>query len=177
MEEKILVKKGKELAFLLRHDNEALQNGLIDKHGWRQVSELCKEHGFTNKLIKDIVETNNKQRYELSLDNRKIRAVQGHSIDVDVELEEAVPPSRLYHGTTSETFYSHIVKYGLQKMSRQHVHLSADKETATNVGKRHGKDVYIIEIDSEAMHNDGIKFFLSKNGVWLTDNVQPKYFL
>ena len=175
--DKQLINKGKHLAFLLRHDKEAFDAGLIDAHGWRQVSELCKEQGYTRELLDAITATNNKQRYEFSDDKKKIRARQGHSIPVDVELKEATPPDVLYHGTASSVFFSKIRHEGLRPMSRQHVHLSKDKETAQNVGSRHSKDVYIIAIDAKKMHNDGFKFFLSNNGVWLTTSVPAKYFI
>lgn len=174
--EKELVKKGKHLAFLLRHDADAFNQGLIDKNGWRSVKEL-ESLGYSKKLLEEITLTNNKQRYEFSADGRNIRARQGHSIPVDVGLVEQTPPDVLYHGTTDEVFYEHIVKEGLVPMTRLHVHLSKDEETATNVGKRHGKNVRIIRIDAKKMYADGCKFWLSNNGVWLTEKVEPKYFI
>ncbi len=174
--EKELIHKGKHLAFLLRHDADAFQSGLIDEHGWRSVKELEKL-GYTKKLLEDITTTNNKQRYEFSNDKRKIRARQGHSIPVDVGLTEQCPPDVLYHGTTYDVYYNHIMKEGLVPMTRLYVHLSKDEETATNVGKRHGKDVVIINIDAKRMYADGCKFFVSNNGVWLSKKVDPKYFL
>ena len=175
--EKDLINKGKHLAFLLRHDKEAFENGLIDGHGWRSVSELCHDHGYTTKMLDDIVETNNKKRYEYSSDKKKIRARQGHSIPVDVELTEMTPPDVLYHGTSSSSYYSHIIKEGLKPMSRLHVHLSGDSETAKIVGARHGglENVIVLRIDTKAMKEDGFKFYQSNNGVWLTDSVPEKY--
>lgn len=175
--EKELISKGKHLAFLLRHDNDAFDAGLIDKNGWRNVSELIKEHGYTKKMLDDIVDTNNKKRYEFSDDKQRIRARQGHSIPVDVELHEMTPPDVLYHGTSQKTYWDFIARTGIKPMSRLHVHLSKDRETAETVGKRHGKDVYIITIDAKQMHADGAKFYLSNNGVWLTDFVSPTYFI
>ena len=175
--EKQLINRGKHLAFLLRHDKEAFDAGLIDKNGWRQVSELCKEQGYSRELLNAITATNNKQRYEFSDDGRKIRARQGHSIPVDVGLQEAEPPSVLYHGTGSDVFFSNIQHEGLRPMTRQHVHLSKDVETATNVGRRHSKDVHIIKIDAKRMYADGYKFYLSNNGVWLTAEVPSEYFI
>lgn len=175
--EKDLVNKGKHLAFLLRHDKDAFNAGLIDNNGWRDVKELCREHGYTAKMLDDIVETNNKKRYEFSNDKRKIRARQGHSITVDVELTEAIPPKMLYHGTSIKTYYDHIIKEGLKPMSRLHVHLSSDIETAKTVGARHGgsQNVVVLRVDTKAMSEDGFKFYQSNNGVWLTEHVPVDY--
>jgi putative RNA 2'-phosphotransferase len=173
MNEKELISKGKHLAFLLRHDKEALDNGLIDHNGWRKVSELIKSQGYTKELLDGIVETNNKKRYEFNEDHTKIRARQGHSINVDVELTEAEPPKVLYHGTSTKALES-IYKQGILKGERLYVHLSKDEETALKVGSRHGTP-YVLVIDSEQMYKDGIKFYLSNNGVWLTDYVDVKY--
>lgn len=168
-----LVKKGKHLAFLLRHDKEALEDGRIDSQGWRKLSEL-KNLGYTTDEIETIVREDNKGRYEFSNDGRSIRARQGHSINVDVGLKEATPPDTLFHGTAMR-FIESIYKEGLKPQSRLYVHLSKDRETAYNVGIRHGSP-YIFEIDTKQMVEDGKKFFLSNNGVWLTDYVNPKYF-
>lgn len=169
-----IIRKGKHLAFLLRHDKEAFEDGKIDKHGWRQVSELAKL-GYERSLLNEIVTTNNKQRYEYSLDGRKIRARQGHSIPVDVELKEATPPDILYHGTATK-FLESIYKNGILPGTRLYVHLSSDEETAIIVGSRHGKP-FVIKIDWQKMLADGCKFHLSNNGVWLTERVLPEYFL
>ena len=169
----LLITKGKELAFLLRHDKEAFDNGLIDQNGWRNVSELVSDKGYSVDLIEEIVVTNNKKRYEFNEDHTKIRARQGHSINVDVGLTEAEPPKVLYHGTSSDVLDS-IMGEGIKKGTRLYVHLSKDKETAINVGSRHGTP-YVLEIDSEQMYKDGVKFYLSNNGVWLTEFVDAKY--
>lgn len=171
MENKNLIRKGKHLAFLLRHDKEYQ----FDKNGWREVKDLIKNHGYTMKELEDIVETNDKKRYEFSDDKRKIRARQGHSIPVDVELKEAIPPDILYHGTSKDFVHS-IWENGIKKMSRLHVHLSDDEETARKVGKRHGYPV-VIFINTKKMKEDGIKFYLSNNNVWLTDFVDKKYLM
>lgn len=174
-----LVKMGKQLAFLLRHDQDAFDHGLIDGNGWRDIDELCDKQGYTRELLDEIVETNEKKRYEYNVDKTKIRARQGHSIKVDVELKEAVPPSFLLHGT-SERFLESIMKEGIKKMSRQHVHLSDDGETAIQVGKRHaheGKVVVFLIAARDMYYKDGIKFYKSNNGVWLTDYVDPKYII
>ena len=171
MKNKDLIKKGKYLAFLLRHDTEYQ----FDEHGWREVSDLIKNQGYTMKEIEEIVETNNKQRYEFSNDKKKIRARQGHSIPVDVELKEATPPDVLYHGT-AKNFVGSIWENGIKKMSRLYVHLSDDEETARKVGQRHGYPV-VIFINAKQMKEDGIKFYLSNNNVWLTDFVDKKYLM
>ena len=163
------IRKGKRLAFLLRHDEEYQ----FDEHGWREVSDLIANHGYTMELLDEIVETNNKKRYEYSEDKTKIRARQGHSVNVDVELKEMTPPDVLYHGTAEATVPA-IMKEGIVKANRLHVHLSQTEETAVNVGKRHGKPV-VLRIDTKQMVEDGIKFFLSNNGVWLTDYIDAKY--
>ena len=168
--------KGKELAFLLRHDMDAFNEGLIDKDGWRQVSELVKHHGYTRKMIDDIVETNNKQRFEYDGHKMRIRARQGHSIPVDVELTEVTECGILWHGTSTR-FINNILREGLKPQSRLHVHLSPDEETAIKVGKRHGGGLVIIEINTPQMLKDGQKIWISNNGVYLTDHVDPKYFL
>lgn len=161
--------KGKLLAFLLRHDKMYD----FDQHGWRKVSDLTENHGFTVSELEEIVENDNKNRYEFSDDKSSIRARQGHSISVDVELEEKTPPDVLYHGTASR-FISSIMDQGIMKMTRLYVHLSPTFETAVNVGKRHGSPA-VLTIDSKKMASDGCKFYLSRNGVWLTDFVDIKY--
>lgn len=148
--------------------------GKIDEHGWRMVEEL-ERMGFTRELLDEIVATNNKQRFEYSADGKKIRARQGHSINVDVELREMTPPDVLYHGTATR-FLESIYAEGLVHGNRLYVHLSADEATAINVGKRHGTP-FVIKIDCRKMLADGCKFYLSNNGVWLTKQVLPEYFI
>lgn len=174
MVHKDITRKGKHLAFLLRHDKEAFEDCRIDKHGWRQISELAKL-GYPRPILDEIVATNNKQRYEYSPDRKKIRARQGHSIPVDVELKEATPLDILYHGTATK-FLESIYKNGILPGTRLYVHLSPDEETAINVGSRHGKP-FVIKIDCKKMLADGYKLFLSNNGVWLTEKVMPEYFI
>ncbi len=164
-----LIKKGKHLSFLLRHDKAYR----FDEHGWREISDLITNHGYTMDELKEIVATNNKQRYEFSEDMTRIRARQGHSIHVDVELEETLPPDILYHGT-GEQFLASIMDQGINKGNRLYVHLSATGETAVNVGRRHGKPIVLV-VDTKRMAEDGHKFYLSRNGVWLTDFVEVKY--
>ena len=164
-----IISKGKRLAFLLRHDKDYA----FDAHGWRKVSDLTTDHGYTMEELKEIVATNNKQRFEFSEDLTRIRARQGHSVQVDAELTEATPPDVLYHGTCVR-FLDSIKAQGLMKMNRLHVHLSPTREIAKSVGKRHGEP-YILVIDAKRMVEDGCKFYFSRNGVWLTDKVEMKY--
>ncbi|MBR5684783.1 MAG: RNA 2'-phosphotransferase [Muribaculaceae bacterium] len=169
-----IIQKGKHLAFLLRHDTEAFEQGKIDEHGWRMVDELA-GLGYSRELLDEIVASNNKQRYEYSADGKMIRARQGHSINVDVELTEATPPDVLYHGTATR-FLESIYAKGLIAGNRLYVHLSSDEATAVNVGSRHGA-AFVIKIDCRKMLADGCKFYLSNNGVWLTKQVVTKYFI
>ncbi len=171
------VKVGRFISLILRHKPETI--GItLDRHGWADVDELLdgmRKSGINISLkdLERIVVNNNKKRYSFNEDKTKIRANQGHSINVDVELKEKVPPQALYHGTGIQHLES-IMKNGLNKASRLHVHLSMDVETAVIVGKRHGKPV-VLEIDSGEMHSDGYKFYLSENNVWLCDEVPVKY--
>jgi len=167
-----LTSKGKYLSFILRHSMEDFNAGLIDESGYMSISDLVKK-GFTEELIEEIVNTNNKARYEYNEDHTKLRARQGHSIPVDVGLTPTTPPEILYHGT-AERFIPSILKEGLKPMSRLYVHLSSDKETAINVGKRHGKPV-VLTINTQEMVDDGYQFFLSNNGVWLVKEVPVQY--
>lgn len=166
-----LIKQGKKLSYLLRHD----KSYSFDEHGWREVSDLVANHGFTMEELREIVATNNKQRYEFSEDMTRIRARQGHSIRVDVELPEATPPDLLYHGT-AKAFVESIISQGILKGNRLYVHLSTTIGMATKVGERHGKPA-VLAIDAKRMHEDGIKFFLSRNGVWLTEFIDAKYII
>lgn len=167
--EKYTIKKSRRLAWLLRHDSREH----FDEHGWRSVEDLIVHHGFTMPLIEHVVEANNKKRFEFNEDKTRIRARQGHSVHVDVELQECRPPLVLYHGTSREALAS-IMKNGINSGKRLHVHLSADEETAYKVGIRHGAPE-VLRINSEKMHTDGIAFYLSNNGVWLTDFIAPEY--
>ena len=172
---KDLVKNSKYISKLLRHDCEDL---VMDANGWISVKDLCVKVKISTSQLEEIVETNDKKRFAYNADKTKIRASQGHSLSVDVELKESVPPKSLFHGTSSKTV-DIIMKEGLKPMSRQYVHLSTDEKTAVNVGNRHSKSSYattaVLVIDSEKMSNDGYKFYLSENGVWLTNSVPTKY--
>lgn len=172
-----LVTVSKYLAKHLRHAPEAL--GLtLQPGGWVSVDELLaasERQGFPigyDELI-ECVETNDKKRFSFDDTGDLIRANQGHSVEVDLQLEEKQPPSILYHGTV-ERFLGSILTEGLKKGKRHHVHLSKDVETARKVGARRGAPV-ILRVDAGKMHDAGFKFFLSVNGVWLTDSVLPEF--
>jgi len=168
------IKVSKKLSYLLRHNPEDLN---MDKNGWCFVDEVLKKVGVSFVQLENIVATNNKKRFSFNEEKTKIRANQGHSIQVNVQLKKTVPPKTLYHGTTPR-IKDQILKKGLLKMNRQHVHLSADKETAIKVGKRHcrgNEKPWIVEINTTPMMLDNIDFYLSENGVWLTDFVDKKY--
>ena len=173
------VKLGRFLSLVLRH-NPGAAGITLDEHGWADVNELLAGVNRAGRKIdmdtlERIVRENNKRRYSFNGDHTRIRANQGHSISVDVELKEAEPPRYLYHGTASR-FLPAIQGEGIRRMSRQYVHLSGEFETAVAVGKRHGNPV-VITIDAAAMRRDGITFYRSENGVWLCEHVEPKYFV
>lgn len=165
------------LSLILRHKPEVI--GItLDEHGWANVNDLIagiakNNPGFNIDILEEIVRTDNKQRYSFNPDKTLIRANQGHSIPVDVELPETEPPELLFHGT-GEKYVSSILQQGLIPKSRLYVHLSKDIDTATKVGKRHGKEV-IFQVATGQMYRDGYKFYLSVNGVWLTKEVPVKY--
>ena len=169
------------ISLILIHKPEVIGIAL-DEHGWANVNELITKindnsdiREFNRAALEYIVKTDNKQRYSFNDDKTLIRANQGHSIPVDVELIEKEPPCILYHGT-GEKYVTSIDQNGLVPKSRLYVHLSKDVETAKAVGKRHGKEV-VYSINSEQMYKDGYKFYLSKNGVWLTKKVPVKYLM
>ena len=178
-EERRLERLSKFISMILRHKPEAI--GItLDEHGWADVDELIKginetgeEIEFNKDTLETIVKTDKKQRYSFSQDKTLIRANQGHSIPVDVELEKKEPPKVLYHGTGVKSVKA-IQEQGLLPMERLYVHLSIDVKTATNVGKRHGTPV-IFQVNAEQMQKDGYDFFQSVNGVWLTKEVPAKY--
>ena len=167
-----LTQTSKLISLILRHKPETI--GItLDEHGWANVDELIRGVNIEMETLEQIVATDDKQRYSFNEDKTLIRANQGHSIPVDVELEEVQPPEFLWHGT-AEKYEQDILRDGLIPKSRLYVHLSADTSTAINVGKRHG-DVVLLRIDALKMHEDGYKFYLSKNGVWLTKHVPTSY--
>lgn len=161
---------GRKLAYLLRHDI----NYTFDLHGWREVCNLVENHGVSLDELRTIVATDDKQRFEFSEDGLYIRARQGHSINVDVQLEDTEPPEYLFRGTV-DTRLNSIMEHGLCPMNRQYVHLSVDIETATMVGNRRKGDVVILRISAHKMWNDGLPFYLSRNNIWLTKAVPPQY--
>ena len=167
----------KYIALVLRHKPEII--GIeLDEHGWADVGKLVagikKEYPeFSLGILKEIVVSDNKQRYAFSEDEKRIRARQGHSVNVNVELKEVVPPDTLYHGTATR-FLDSILFEGLVPKSRLYVHLSKDCDTAVKVGERHGIPV-VLKIDAKRMHKDGYTFSISENGVYLTKFVPVKY--
>jgi len=165
------------LSLILRHKPEVIGISL-DEHGWAQVDALIKgiskTHEFSMDILEKIVREDNKQRYSFNEDKTLIRANQGHSVNVDVELEKKVPPEYLFHGT-GEKYRESIGKQGIITKSRLYVHLSSDVKTAVNVGSRHGKPV-VYRINAGKMNEDGYEFFISANDVWLTKEVPVKYF-
>ena len=177
MNDKQLVKTSKYLSLHLRHEPERI--GLtLELGGWVRVDDLlaaCAAHGFSieRPLLDAVVAGNDKQRFAFDETGEKIRANQGHSVAVDLQLAAAEPPDVLYHGT-GERSAAAILGSGLLKMQRHHVHLSSDTNTARNVGARHGKPL-IFRVDAAAMRRAGQEFFRSENGVWLTDAVPPQY--
>ena len=171
------VKISKYLSYHLRQHPEKI--GLtLQSGGWVRVAELlaaAKKHHFPIQEweLQEVVVTNDKQRFSFDETRTQIRANQGHSINVDLQLVATVPPDILYHGTHGKVVAS-ILQVGLQKMARHHVHLSADMETARQVGQRRGKPV-VLQIDAAAMQQQGYEFYRSQNGVWLVDRVPPEF--
>lgn len=171
-----LVSASKFLSLVLRHQPDVI--GLsLDAEGWADIDALMRlaqgHKPLTLALIEAVVENNNKQRFAISEDGQRIRARQGHSIDVDLGFVPVTPPARLYHGTATR-FVASIRREGLVKRSRRHVHLSADADTATNVGARHGTPAILI-VHAAEMVAAGHAFYRSENGVWLTDAVPADF--
>jgi len=167
----------KFLSFVLRHRPGSI-GVQLDAQGWVEIEHLlqqCRAHGreISRAMLEEVVATNSKQRFAISEDGVRIRASQGHSTAVDLAYEPATPPEILFHGTVASCLDS-IRERGLDRMSRHHVHLSADSETARAVGGRRGRPV-VLRVLAGAMHRDGHTFFLSANGVWLTDAVPAAY--
>lgn len=177
MNDKSRTAASKFLSFVLRHQPAAV--GIeLDEQGWVEVEVLlkaCANHGksLSRAELEEVVATNSKQRFAFSVDGTRIRASQGHSIDIELGYEPAEPPAVLFHGTVDRAL-SAIRQSGLLRMQRHHVHLSADEGTAFSVGGRRGKPV-ILRIDAAAMRRDGYAFYCTANGVWLTDTVPPAY--
>ncbi len=177
MDEQRLIRVSKYLSKHLRHEPERL--GLtLSPGGWVAVDDLlaaCAADRFflSRAELEEVVARNNKQRFSFDESGARIRANQGHSVEVDLQLAPAVPPDVLYHGTGHRAVEA-IGREGLRKMSRHHVHLSRDVETAQKVGARHGRPVVFI-VDAAGMHRAGHTFYRSKNDVWLVDEVPPQY--
>jgi putative RNA 2'-phosphotransferase len=175
--DKQLTHISKFLSLVLRHQ-PGIINIQLDQNGWTDVNELIEKankHGilFDRETLNQIVATNSKKRFAFNNSLDKIRASQGHSVTIELGYTNQKPPDYLYHGTGEKSVQS-ILQTGLEKRSRQHVHLSIDIETAIKVGQRHGKP-FVFSVLAEQMYNDNFQFFVSDNGVWLTDNVPAKY--
>ena len=172
-----LVASSQFLSLVLRHRPDSI--GLVlDPAGWTDVAELVARacaagRPFTVELVRRIVAENEKQRFALSPDGLRIRANQGHSVEVELGLPPAAPPQRLFHGT-ARRFIGSIFTAGLLPGKRRHVHLSTDVATALIVGRRHGEPA-ILGVDAGRLHDSGAEFFLAENGVWLTAHVPPEY--
>ncbi|WP_028973065.1 RNA 2'-phosphotransferase [Spirochaeta cellobiosiphila] len=172
-----LTQISKFLSYILRHKPDAI--GItLDQNGWASIDDLLlKSRDSGTDISREdffaVVEQNDKKRFSLSDDRQKIRAAQGHSLDVDLALEAQTPPQHLFHGTATR-FLESIMKEGINSGSRQKVHLSTDKETALKVGQRHGKPI-VLTISASQMHKDGFRFNFSENGVWLTDKIPTEY--
>jgi len=172
-----VVQLSKYLSYVLRHHPESV--GLeLEEGGWVPVDELrdaCRRDGHPISLaqLQRVVATNDKKRFSFDATGRRIRANQGHSVEVDLGLDPLEPPELLYHGTVAR-FLGSILQEGLQRRSRHHVHLSADDATARRVGSRRGRPVVLV-IEAGRMHRDGHTFYRSENGVWLTGAVPPEY--
>lgn len=167
----------KSMSYVLRHRPDAF--GItLDPNGWVEVDTLLKafkDNGkrFSSEMIDRAVAENDKQRFEFNADRTRIRARQGHSVEIDLGYEPAVPPDVLFHGTATRNLDS-IREQGLSKMNRHHVHLSTNRETMLAVAQRHGKPA-ILDIDARRMHADGFAFFVTANQVWLVDSVPAEY--
>lgn len=173
MDIKKVKKLGLSLTYWLRHNPEAI--GVeIQKNGWVDVDDVIENSEFTLDELKWVVSKNDKKRFSFNDDFTKIRANQGHSVDIEFEFDEVLPPKYLYHGTKKENV-KNILKNGIDKMRRHHVHLSKDIETATKVAERRKGDVVILRILALKMRADRYKIYISENGVYLTDYVPPEY--
>lgn len=165
------------LAYVLRHAPARFDLSM-DQSGWVDVAALlavCNANGhpLTPALLAKVVAQDARQRYEFSDEGQHIRASQGHSVPVDLGYAPAEPPAILYHGTARQ-FLDAILREGLQKGQRHHVHLSLDADTALAVGQRHGTPVVLL-VDAGQLHRDGGVFYQSSNGIWLVETVPPQY--
>lgn len=177
MNEKQLVKISKRLSLYLRHAPHEI--GLtLQPGGWVAVDDLlegCHRHGFAleRSELEEVVAQNSKQRFSFDETGTLIRANQGHSVEIDLQLESQEPPATLWHGTAQHIAPT-LEREGILRMKRHHVHLSGDIATARTVGARHGRPV-IFEVNAAQMARDGHVFYRSENGIWLVDEVPPKY--
>ena len=172
-----VVKTSKFLSLVLRHEPGKI-GMTLDSNGWVDVEVLLdklRQHGkqIDRQILEHVVATNDKKRFSFSEDGQRIRANQGHSVEVDLALPPQVPPDVLFHGTATR-FLDPIREKGLIPGSRQHVHLSRDEATAVKVGQRHGKPVVLV-VRAGEMHVEGLAFYCSDNGVWLTEHVAPRF--
>lgn len=177
LSEKETTRISKFLSLVLRHKPETIGIAL-DDNGWTDVAILLNkmsESGtpISMDVLRHIVDTNPKKRFAFSDTCDRIRANQGHSVDIELGYQTQLPPEILFHGTGVNSVEA-ILSSGLQKMQRHHVHLSTDIDTAKNVGQRHGKPA-IFKVLAEQMYKDGFAFYMSDNGVWLTGEVPAKY--
>ncbi|MCU0429242.1 MAG: RNA 2'-phosphotransferase [Cytophagaceae bacterium] len=177
MNEKQATQISRFLSLVLRHKPETI-GVQLDEHGWISVEVLLERiNAYGKKLTREqldiLVATNPKKRFAYNETLDKIRASQGHSVEVDLGYEAQEPPEFLFHGTEENSINS-ILKTGLEKRSRHHVHLSKDVETAIKVGQRHGVPI-VLEVSAGLMYRAGMQFFQSENGVWLTEFVPPDY--
>ncbi len=172
-----MVKISKFLSRHLRHAPGDI--GLtLEPGGWVEVDDLlagCRGAGMALTIdeLEEVVADSDKQRFAFDDTGTRLRANQGHSVDIDLQLQPVTPPDVLYHGTAEGTV-DEILRTGLKRMRRHHVHLSTSTFTATKVGARHGKPVILV-VDAAAMHRDGNTFYCSANGVWLVEEVPPQY--
>ncbi len=175
MEKEQLIRTSKKLSKILRHQPKMI--GLtLDKNGWAEVAELIEKFGtppLSMEALETVVETNDKKRFAFNDDKTKIRANQGHSVTVDLALEQSEPPALLFHGTATKNLQS-IKGQGLIKGSRHHVHLSTNEGTAKQVGGRYGVPV-VLKVKAKEMHDAGYAFFVSENNVWLSDHIPVRF--
>lgn len=178
MTEKEITNISRFMSLVLRHQPDKI--GLtLDAQGWTSVEELIEKmqkagENLNHGILEEVVANNNKKRFAFNEDKTRIRASQGHTIEIELGYEPKEPPEILYHGTAFKNIAS-ILQKGILKGDRHHIHLSKDEETAMNVGNRHGKPVLLI-IKAQRMFKDDIPFYCSENGVWLTEYIHPKYF-